>query len=999
MTISLTGALQARMAARTALLSCCAFMAACGSSLIERDVPGTTYGRIEVGTPRIVSRERLVNDRLEQEEFLKKWLDRAEYQSFDANARTDIRSLRLTSAQIGLRKDPGLEGNFLQQERFNEQVRQAASTDRSLADLQKAAVDKVTDKVRKGEMTLADAKAELAGIGVSFPTVPNATNTVTASTTFGFSPTAASSLNSLTLPNPGSITTTDLRGSPIDLFRDQLALREEIRSELIDNALDDTHDLVNNTLVRLNLDAMIFPAYDTSAWAVVTAQIRRTTATYDATGMALALENQIKEELREHAHRILSLPEDYCDRRRDKPVVTLSDRINCITDATVPGESLKAAVRTELYENVQEAERARREQVRSEQRFLSSREILSVRPTASAPAASSTTAAIALAEIGPNIFRVLGTAYRQVFDQRYGCYFVYDNELANPRSATAPHGYQFDARVSVRPRVWSAAPMGSPERAQLVNCGWRDADQANRAMASFWSGQSALADEVVSIYGVMPKETVQRVSEVASRRAATEFALGLNAVAPGGSVGALLNSIRANEAFNQAIRRQPLVVGFTNRGTARYRKEDLALAAGVVPSVATGAVTMTGDVTFGWVMGPHFKIAKDGEAGGYRHKVQQQMLSALLSVPRHWTNAELVITTQWVHENGDPRHVQTMVTPIDLPGRPSGALDVIAQHTRMTKYQPRRPEALAVLSPILIQGEPATIVVEGLNSWRNAELYVGSQKADSIRMLPDMRGIVATFNRIGNLAGAEWNGQGYPVALRTSEGTARVGYAQLKKGSSMDNLVVGYASAPRIAGTSSFTLSTSPPLTGFSKLSVVAKATTSAASETFADVRVSGNNISVNVPGGAIQSFPNGQRVNLLLRLQPTASDVERTFPVNTEPVLYLSDADSKIKVSLAPTLASFPKAMTLTVPLGLREAYPSAQGDLKITFTDEMNPGVAIRSSACVVKADRTCTVTIQAPADYVAKAGKSGATLTLRSPQGWPDLTVTEVVVAEKK
>ena len=57
--------------------------------------------------------------------------------------------------------------------------------------------------------------------------------------------------------------------SPVDEFRDRLAYREELRNEIIENRLDDRHDLDGNTLYRIKFDATVIPQHDTSGWALI----------------------------------------------------------------------------------------------------------------------------------------------------------------------------------------------------------------------------------------------------------------------------------------------------------------------------------------------------------------------------------------------------------------------------------------------------------------------------------------------------------------------------------------------------------------------------------------------------------------------------------------------------------------------------------------------------------------------------------------------------------
>ena len=60
-----------------------------------------------------------------------------------------------------------------------------------------------------------------------------------------------------------------IEDTPVEQFRDVLAYREEIRNEILENQLDDRHDIAGNTLYRLKFDATVVPLHDTSAYAMV----------------------------------------------------------------------------------------------------------------------------------------------------------------------------------------------------------------------------------------------------------------------------------------------------------------------------------------------------------------------------------------------------------------------------------------------------------------------------------------------------------------------------------------------------------------------------------------------------------------------------------------------------------------------------------------------------------------------------------------------------------
>lgn len=61
----------------------------------------------------------------------------------------------------------------------------------------------------------------------------------------------------------------------IEAFRVQQSFREEVRNAIIENQLDDRHDLAGNTLYRLKFDASVIPGNDSSAWAEIRVNLKR----------------------------------------------------------------------------------------------------------------------------------------------------------------------------------------------------------------------------------------------------------------------------------------------------------------------------------------------------------------------------------------------------------------------------------------------------------------------------------------------------------------------------------------------------------------------------------------------------------------------------------------------------------------------------------------------------------------------------------------------------
>ncbi len=62
--------------------------------------------------------------------------------------------------------------------------------------------------------------------------------------------------------------------SPMALFRSQLSYRGEIRNLIIENQLDDRHDLLGNSLYRLKFDASVLPGDNTRASALISITLK-----------------------------------------------------------------------------------------------------------------------------------------------------------------------------------------------------------------------------------------------------------------------------------------------------------------------------------------------------------------------------------------------------------------------------------------------------------------------------------------------------------------------------------------------------------------------------------------------------------------------------------------------------------------------------------------------------------------------------------------------------
>jgi len=175
--------------------------------------PGTTFGKIYVDTPEVYSRERLVNDRFQQDAWLREKLSEEPKQGLQGSAGT--LSQTNTTFGLGLALPSGKKP--------------------------KASENPETSETSQAPLTPPTPPKP--------PTLPEAR-----------------------LGKDAALKEID--DTPIEQFRDAMAYREEVRNEILENQLDDRHDIAGNTLYRLKFDATVVPLHDTSAYAMVEVRIR-----------------------------------------------------------------------------------------------------------------------------------------------------------------------------------------------------------------------------------------------------------------------------------------------------------------------------------------------------------------------------------------------------------------------------------------------------------------------------------------------------------------------------------------------------------------------------------------------------------------------------------------------------------------------------------------------------------------------------------------------------
>jgi hypothetical protein len=164
-----------------------------------------------------------------------------------------------------------------------------------------------------------------------------------------------------------------------------------------------------------------------------------------------------------------------------------------------------------------------------------------------------------------------------------------------------------------------------------------------------------------------------------------------------------------------------------------------------------------GEVRFGWIV---------TAPGPLQTSLKTQL--ALVSVPAWTDKLRVQVTSGWLDAQSDLRDWQTKDhAEIKLPPD-YAAFDTIFQHDASVQREPRIQDDAMDKEIYVVAGKPASILIPGSRLWRSATVTLGAQSASRIRVLPNMEGIIATFDEI-DLPFAKYNPFPVPVPVPGEE--------------------------------------------------------------------------------------------------------------------------------------------------------------------------------------------------------------------------------------
>jgi hypothetical protein len=166
-----------------------------------------------------------------------------------------------------------------------------------------------------------------------------------------------------------------------------------------------------------------------------------------------------------------------------------------------------------------------------------------------------------------------------------------------------------------------------------------------------------------------------------------------------------------------------------------------------------------GSADFGWILGPKFDIEKGKKQ--FKHTTLRHDFSAGIVIPAWHDRVHLTGEFAWINGDGSVGPATPLWTNKSVINRsvplPRDAFRRITQ--ALVANRPADEAFLFTSRPYPIVSEPSwdkqllvgtntgrfTMVIRGRELWRNPQVFLGTQQAQSVRVLSDMDGLIAEF--------------------------------------------------------------------------------------------------------------------------------------------------------------------------------------------------------------------------------------------------------------
>lgn len=662
-----------------------------------------TYGEVTVGQPQVFSRERLLNERLNDIA----WLDQQLARPFEQGMQ-GIRDFReASSLAIGLTLTVDQVKRRLAKIDAEESAGERSRVS-EIADLehkievtrlrkQLDALEKATEPsapasgaaapaadVTKLNEALIEINDKLAKIEEKLKPAAQKTN---ARDLF------SGSQDRLISPAGAERSSASLTNR--DQFEDEFAFRDAVHARMRERVLDDTHDLAGFTLYEMKFDAAITPGSNTRQKALI--EIRIVPDTFKAADhVGERFIDRLRHRIEEDSNLLIA--------RQHRRLA--AGKLSSLWKDRVLG-----ATGIDFASKCEGGPAKRGRDVAGVVKELSLARTRLNQSVAKGVPVDKDDAAAAL------LGRCLVTNYvMQRLELALGRYFDFELQW---RDET----------------VGAQAAVGDVPLLKVNNL--VPFDRTKSALVSKLNDLQARMKPWVAT--VEPKEYAQNISDVASENRIRQLTLALSATSPGVTGGADVSSFKQQQQMLQAIRRQPLATSFSRGGDSfgwvlgpKFEIDD----GKVVFVHSTARYTFGASVVVpGWFSS--IKLAACGHWIG-----SDGGRSGTLFPFGYACNHEIEVNLP--HSHRALLHA-LMDSHQDVFNAPEVYLLPQAQNPSGSVTLRAMPDACALTPDKSCE---QTLVIEGRELWRNPSVFVGHQKANRVDLLPSMRGIVATFNAL-----------------------------------------------------------------------------------------------------------------------------------------------------------------------------------------------------------------------------------------------------------
>lgn len=652
-------------------------------------------GEIFVSRPEVFTRQRLVNRRLTEQQWLEDQLAKTPTETSFQGLR-DLRVFTGIYSRTTAAFDP-LAGQVAVAQ--NELTLQNLQNQRNLAALQhQLDMLKVQQQIDTLQKAGPQQTSGTTGSGGSSstppatPAAPGAANTTpTPSTVFSTPP---------ALPSPADTQTTKAKLTSIEVLRDQLAWRNAVQAALREQELDDAHDLAGMALYTLKFDLSVLPHGSADGYAKVefdldpkqngTSQAAKGSPGKQAGAGTAPTKDEKAQQCREVSEAYYSW---FWHFRRDlwREAVALQQRLELdllSEEERVRLAAASAAEALRVSRDEKKPEPATERVLRAFLRVLSQ----PVSERRAKPLDSIEQSKQGAAKLVESKYKVsfpdgLITFEEDLLPIDLGGRRYYVSNIPNPKL----------------PEPCTEIPASGPVKVF--------AELEPRITKSS------------KVFVADPKEQAQNISEVAAIEQLRNMVLSLQATLPqiGLTAGNYTEYLKRSQERLQAIARRPLVVAYSHEGGK-----------------------------FGWILGPRFEITKDGKPQ-FHHTAAQHSVQVSVIVPAWKRSLRLPYTTSWVDQNGAQSDKKSGYIDLEFPGDDRAITTALLTRTGTVRAPILETQVIGQLERPTFRlqaGKPADILIRGQNLWRNPKVFVGGQPANLVTVLPDMNGLSAHFDNV-----------------------------------------------------------------------------------------------------------------------------------------------------------------------------------------------------------------------------------------------------------